>query len=102
MSDLVSRLSTGRHPVSVERYKSASELEQAVAQGFVLVKFTDTKGGTELGFKVDKDKSSIPADSQSGKLRLVGPLTLDYVPVECEVDLDTGTLSGTGVLKPRN
>lgn len=98
MSDLVSRLSAGRHAVSAMRYKSAAELEQAVAQGFVLVKFTDTQGGTELGFKIDKDKSRVAGEGTT--LQLVGPLTLDYVPVECEVDLDPQTLAGTGTLRP--
>lgn len=100
MNDLVRRLSTGRHPVSAARYKSAAEFEQAVSQGFVLVKFTDTQGGTELGFKIDRDKSHVAGEGSSRTVQLVGPLTLDYVPVECEVDLDPQTLAGTGVLKP--
>jgi hypothetical protein len=100
MSDLVTRLSTGRHPVSVARYKSADELERAVAQGFVLVKFTGTRGGTELGFKIDAQKSNVDAKNSAGKLQLVGPLTLDYVRVECDVEVDVETLDGTGVLKP--
>lgn len=100
MSDLVKRLSTGRHPVSVARYKSADELAHAVEQGFILVKFTETRGGTELGFKIDESRSSLESRSRSGKLQLAGPLTLDYVRVECDVELDVDTLSGTGALKP--
>jgi hypothetical protein len=99
MSELVKRLSTGKHPVSVARYKSAADLGQAIAQGFVLVKFTDTQGGTELGFKIDKARSTVPADGEAGTLQLVGPLTLDYVRVECEVEIDAQNLAGTGALR---
>ena len=100
MSDLVNRLSAARTPVSVARYKTAEELEQAVAQGFVLVKFTETRGGTELGFHIDKARSNVAGRSPADKLQLIGPLTLDYVPVECDVELDVQSLSGTGVLRP--
>jgi len=101
MSDLVDRLSNGSHPVSATRYKSDEEFREAVAQGFVLVKFTDTRGGTELGFRIEKDKSELDFSHPSGKLHLVGPLTLDYVPVECVVDLDVRSREGEGALRPR-
>ncbi len=100
MSDLVERLSSGTHPVSAARYKSGDEFAAAVARGFVLVKFTGTRGGTELGFKIDKERSTIDFANPSGKIQLVGPLTLDYVPVECVVEIDVHSREGAGALRP--
>jgi hypothetical protein len=99
MSDLVDRLSSGTHAVSAARYKSGDEFEAAVARGFVLVKFTGTRGGTELGFKIDREKSVIDFANPSGKVQLVGPLTLDYVPVECVVEIDVQSREGAGALR---
>jgi hypothetical protein len=97
MSSLVERLSNGEHAVTLVRYKSTAELEEAVERGFVLVKFTETKGGTELGFKIDQEQSRT-AFSSGEKIRLVGPLTLDYVEVTCVVEIDAKSLTGTGGL----
>jgi hypothetical protein len=44
----------------------------------------DTKGGTELGFALDRESTDIGQadfDKGSGSVRLVGRLTLDYVKV---------------------
>ena len=98
MSQLVDKLSSGDHPVSVGRYKSSGEFLEAVNKGFVLVRFTDTEGGTELGFDIDQEKSQLDHDSNSGALLLTGELVLDYVPVRCEVNLQVNDLSGTGRL----
>jgi len=100
MSDLVDRLSSGSHPVSVARYKSGGEFAEAINRGFVLVKFTGTRGGTELGFKIDKEKSNVDFTNPSGKIQLVGPLTLNYVPVECVAEIDVQTREGMGSLRP--
>ncbi|GAB4185326.1 MAG: hypothetical protein Tsb002_08970 [Wenzhouxiangellaceae bacterium] len=100
MSQLVDRLSSGPSNVSVSRYKTKDEFLEAVNKGFVLVRFTETQGGTELGFEIDGDKSELDAESNGGHLRLVGPLVLDYVPVTCDVSIDVASLSGQGQLKP--
>jgi len=102
MSDLVDRLSSGSHPVSVARCKSDGEFEEAINRGFVLVKFTGTRGGTELGLKIDKEKSNVDFTNPSGKIQLVGPLTLNYVLVECVVEIDVQTREGMGSLRPSN
>jgi uncharacterized protein YbdZ (MbtH family) len=98
LPDLVTRLSTGIHRVSATRYKSTDDFRQTVTQGFVLVKFTGTRGGTELGFKIDKEKSTLDFEDPSKKVRLVGRLTLNGVPVECTAEIDPETREGTGAL----
>jgi len=66
------------------------------------VKFTETKGGTELGFKVDKEASDLNAanfDERTGTVRVVGGLTLDHVKVRCVAEIDLKTLEGQGHLE---
>jgi hypothetical protein len=98
MSPLVEKLSQGEHPVALIRYKSVSELEEAIERGFVLVKFTDTQGGTELG--VSLEQSARGVDLASGVASLSGTLTLDYQPVRCMVSIDLATMGGSGFLQP--
>ena len=107
MNELVERLSTGKHNVAVTRYKSAKELKECIDRRFVLVKFTETQGGTELGYKLDMDKSRTDEadfDSPKGVVRLVGELTLNYENVRCIADIDLESLTGKGnleLLEPR-
>lgn len=49
MDEFVQRLSEGDHPIVPGRAKSAEELRQQIEGGYVLLKFTATNGGTELG-----------------------------------------------------
>jgi hypothetical protein len=98
MTSLVERLSQGRHPVSLIRYKSAGDVEEAVTRGLILVKFTETQGGTELGVALDENAKEIQAGG--GEVRLSGTLTLDYQPVRCTVNVDLETLTGYGFLEP--
>ena len=102
MDELVQRLSEGDHPIVANRYKSAQELQQAIERGYVLLKFTDTRGGTELGVRLDSAATNLSgADfSQStGIVHLVGHLTLNYVPVRHVADVDLVTLNGMGHLE---
>jgi uncharacterized protein YbdZ (MbtH family) len=98
VEDLVTRLCRGKHAVSVERYKTSAGLREAIEKGFVLVRFTQTRGGTEVGFKIDRQQSRIePADS-SGTTKLVGRFTLDGSRVECSVEIEGDGLEGVGCL----
>jgi hypothetical protein len=106
MSDLVQRLSTDTHPVivSLRPTRSAAALKECVDRGYVLVKFTETRGGTELGVTLDPaatDLSGADFASAVGKVTLAGDLTLDYVPVRCIAEIDLSTLDGRGYLQPR-
>lgn len=105
MSDLVRRLSEGEHPVEagLRPEKTVQALQERIDMGYVFVKFTDTRGGTELGVRLDLDAtdlSNADFDGQKGTVHLVGGLTLDYVKVRCIADIDLETLTGTGHLEP--
>ena len=103
--DLVKRLSKGKHPVeaSLRPDKTVEALKERIELGHVHIKFTNTKGGTELGVPLDREASDLSkADFQEGKgvVHLVGNLTLNYVKVRCIADIDLSTLSGKGHLEP--
>jgi hypothetical protein len=102
MDELVQRLSEGDHPLVADRYKSAQELKQAIDRSYVLLKFTDTRGGTELGVRLDNAATNLSgADfgQATGIVHLVGNLTLNYVPVRHVADVDLATMHGTGHLE---
>ena len=105
MSDLVQRLSTADHPViaSIRPTPSAQAFKECLDRGYVLVKFTGTRGGTELGIKVDtaaSDTSHADFDKSEGTVTVVGHVTLDYVDVRCVAAIDVKTLAGMGRLEP--
>ena len=102
---LVKRLSEGDHPVEVglRPEKVVKAFKEALDRGYVHIKFTDTKGGTELGVRLDggaTDLSQADFDSIEGTAHLVGNLTLNYVKVRCIADIDLQSLSGKGHLEP--
>jgi uncharacterized protein YbdZ (MbtH family) len=102
---LVERLSTGRHPVeiSLRPAKELSRFKECVDRGYVHVKFTGTRGGTELGVRLDKDGTDLSqADFAAGRgaAKLAGTLTLDFVKVHCYATIDLADLSGEGYLVP--
>jgi uncharacterized protein YbdZ (MbtH family) len=101
---LVDRLCVGDHRIVVSQRPepSVKALKEAFDNGYVRVTFTETKGGTELGFKVDKDASDLSGanfEDGTGKARFVGGLTLDYVKVRCIAEIDLQTLAGQGHLE---
>lgn len=100
---LVDRLSAGSHPVeiSIRPERTLAALRECLGRGYVHVTFTDTRGGTELGIRLDAAASRIPApalEAGAGSIHLEGTLTLDYVPVRCVADLDLETMAGQGHL----
>ena len=105
MSDLVQFLCNGEHPVVVNpRQKTREGIKECVARGFLLIKFTDTRGGTELGVPIDQNRSDlggIESDDGSTEIRVVGDLELDFVPVTCVARIDLATLEGEGHLEQR-
>ena len=103
--DSVTRLCHGRHPVeiSLRSEKTARGLKKRIDLGYVHIKFTETRGGTELGVRLDRDAldlSQADFESQVGTLRLEGELSLNYVKVQCIADIDLRTLKGEGHLAP--
>jgi hypothetical protein len=106
MNELTERLATGDHPVTLGGPSpSCDELKQRIEEiGWVHIKFTDTRGGTDLGIRLDQEKTDLSeADFENGKgtIHVEGTLTLNNDPVRLIADLDLATLDGTGHLEPR-
>ena len=101
--DFITRLSTGDHPVELSiRDRSPQTFRSAIEQDRVRVRFTGTRGGTELGLRLDRELTSIEKadfDAGSGNVYLVGTLTLDFVPVRCVANIDLASFSGVGHLE---
>ena len=100
---LVDRLCEGSHPVEVglRPEKTAPAFKEAIDRNYVHIKFTDTKGGTELGVRLDPaacDFSKADFENGTGSVHIEGGLTLDYVKVKCIADIDLTTLEGQGYL----
>jgi hypothetical protein len=71
---------------------------------YVLVKFTETRGGTELGFSLNPgttDVSTADFEKETGTVHVEGNLTLNDDPVTVIADINLATLKGTGRLAPR-
>ncbi|PYP87572.1 MAG: MbtH domain-containing protein [Blastocatellia bacterium AA13] len=100
---LVERLCEGDHPVEagLRPERTTALLKEAIDRNYVHIKFTDTKGGTELGVRLDRDSCNFGGadfESGTGTVHIEGGLTLDYVKVKCVADLDLSTLEGRGHL----
>jgi hypothetical protein len=105
MNELVQKLSEGNHSVeaSLRPNKTVTAFKESIDRGYVHLRFTNTKGGTELGIRLDTEASNWQdADfkSETGKVHLVGNLTLNYEKVRCIADIDLKTLEGKGHLEP--
>jgi hypothetical protein len=103
MDELVNRLSQGKHPITVggprpslnEFYKRVTEM------GYVFLKFTDTRGGTDLGVRIEEDRIDMSrADIEQGVgiAHIEGRLALNFINVRCVADIELATLNGTGHL----
>jgi uncharacterized protein YbdZ (MbtH family) len=100
---LVDKLCEEGHPVEVglRPERTVKLFKEALDRGYVHIKFNKTKGGTELGVRLDRDGcdfSKAEFEKGSGTIHIEGGLTLDYVKVKCIADLDLATLEGTGHL----
>ena len=100
---LVERLCEGDHAVEVglRPEKTLKFFKEAIDRDYVHIKFTQTKGGTELGFRLDRSASDFSAadfENGVGTVHVEGNLTLDYVKVKCVADIDLSMLAGKGRL----
>ena len=101
---LVRHLSTGSHPIEVglRPERTAAALRDGINRGYVHIRFPETRGGTELGVRLDRDACDLShADfaNGTGTARLAGTLTLDFVKVRCVAEVDLSTLAGRGHLE---
>ncbi|HEY7818463.1 MAG TPA: MbtH domain protein [Vicinamibacteria bacterium] len=105
MSELVQKLAKGEHKVIIRSFQDngVKELKERIDRyNYVHVKFTETRGGTELGVRLDNERTDLSkADFENGKgsVHLVGNLTLDYVKVRCVADIDLPSMEGKGHLE---
>jgi len=100
---LVDKLCKGDHHVEagLRPERTIKFFKEAIDRNYVHIRFTQTKGGTELGMRLDRDSCDFSgADFENGRgtVHLVGGLTLDYVKVRCVADIDLATLEGSGHL----
>jgi uncharacterized protein YbdZ (MbtH family) len=100
---LVERLCDGKHAVEVglRPDRTAQRFKEALDRDYVHIKFTETRGGTELGMHLDREASNFAAadfERGEGSTHVEGTLTLDYVKVRCVADIDLSTLQGSGYL----
>lgn len=102
MNELTQRLTTGQPVIVGGSQPTIEELRNRVGDmGYVLIKFTETRGGTELGFPLDRDATDLSGadfDQGSGTVHVEGNLILNDDPVRCIADIDLATLKGTGRL----
>lgn len=101
MDDLTQRLSVNQPVVVGGPNPSLDELGKRLEMGYVFIKFTETRGGTDLNLRMDQaatDLSSADLDEGSGTLHVEGLLILNNDPVRCIADIDVATLKGTGHL----
>jgi len=103
MDELVKHLSQGEHPITVggprpslnEFYKRVTEM------GYVFLKFTDTRGCTDLGVRIEKDRidmSRADREQGAGIAHIEGRLVLNFMNVRCVADIELAALKGTGRL----
>lgn len=105
MDELTQRLVNGDHPVMIGALDpSVEDLKLRLEEiGRLSIKFTDTKGGTDLPIRVDRDACDLGSadfDQGRGAVHIEGTLTLNNDPVRCVADIDLATLKGTGRLVP--
>ena len=102
MNELTERLTLEQSVVMGGADPTVEELRDRTGEmGYVLVKFTETRGGTELGFPLDRvatDLSKANFDDGTGTVHVEGHLVLNDDPVRCIADIDLATLRGTGRL----
>jgi hypothetical protein len=104
VDELVERLSAGDHDVEVvlRAGRTPAELRACIDRKYVHVRFTGTRGGTELGLPLELDRCTFDGaqwDAGGGQVHLEGALTLNFVKVRCLVDLDVASMAGTGRLQ---
>ena len=104
MNELTQRLSVSQPVVLGGADPTVEELcNRTRKMGYVLVKFTETQGGTELGFSLDREATDLSAadfGNATGTAHVEGRMVLNGDPVRCIADIDLTVLKGTGRVAP--
>ena len=102
MNELTQRLTVDQPVVVGGPNPSLEELQRRLDEiGHVFIKFTETRGGTDLGIRVDReacDDSAADFGDGTGTVHVEGTVTLNGDPVRCIAAIDLATLEGTGHL----
>jgi len=103
INELVKRLSEGKHEVVIgHRDKPYEEIKQRIEDGYIHIKFTQTKGGTELGINVDLNNTNVrdlDFTKGEGLLHIEGTTNLNYDAVRLIADIDLASKKGEGYLQ---
>jgi hypothetical protein len=103
MDELVKRL-TKRQPIEADGgvKGTVDGFKESIDLGYVHIKFTETKGGTNLGVRLVKelcDYSKADFAAKKGIVKVGGELTLNYEKVRCLAEVNLATLHGEGWLE---
>jgi hypothetical protein len=102
MNELTQRLTVDQPVVVGGPQPSLEELRRRLDEiGHVFIKFTETRGGTDLGIRVDRaacDVSAADFENGAGTMHVEGTLILNDDPVRCIANIDLATLKGLGHL----
>ena len=104
------RLSKKLEPIELilRPEKSKERLVKQIKTGCVHVRFTGTRGGTDLPITIEPaaaERLINQIADGAERLQLQGELILDYVPARCTADVDLASFTGTGkldILSSRN
>lgn len=104
MNELVQRLTKEQEiEASLRPQTTVEALKAAIDRNYVHAKFPNTRGGTELGIPLDRQRSDLSGadfEQGTGSVKIVGELVLDYTQVRFHGTIDLATLKGTGYLEP--
>lgn len=103
INKLVQRLSEGKHEVVIgHRDEPYEEIKERVEDGYIHIKFTKTRGGTELGINVDLKSTNVKNldfTKGEGLLHIEGTTNLNYNAVRLIADIDLASKKGEGYLE---
>ncbi|MEJ2443302.1 MAG: hypothetical protein P8Y42_07545 [Exilibacterium sp.] len=103
MNELVEFLTAPQRVINGSNSKGVQDFKDQIDRGYVFVKFTETKGGTDLGVRMDPERSDITNadfEAATGSVHIEGELTLNYEKVRCIADINLENLEGEGYLQP--
>jgi hypothetical protein len=103
INELVKRLTEGKHEVVIgHRDESYQEIKERIEDGYIHIKFTQTRGGTELGINVDLNSTNVKDldfTKGQGLLHIEGSTNLNYNAVRLIADIDLASRKGEGYLQ---
>ncbi len=103
INELVQRLSEGKYEVVIgHRDEPYEEIKERIEGGYIHIKFTQTRGGTELGISVDLKSTNVKDldfTKGEGLLHIEGITNLNYIAVRLIADIDLASRKGEGYLE---